>query len=393
MNKVSIAFPVSYGKSGPNQKYMPLIKQLNADDMLERCYGIGFPQTYVFFDEPLQKMVLTKFTTRFSRIIVKSICKIFGFPKYMVYWSNVWLFDFMFHKKIASDKSKVLFTTPLLRRTIRAAKKKGKLVVLEAGNSEPRREYQRIINEYQTYGIKKRYIYGNPNYKNTCLESFKLADKIITISNVSMRTYLNAGYDMSKFKLISMCGSDMKIQLYKNNIKRQKAFISTGYHNFIKGTHLLLKAWEKAKISNIPLIIVGDLCEDMKEFVEKFGPFDNVNFVGSRTDLQDWYQQFDAVGILLSLSEGAGRVTPEMMKFGFPMIVSSDATCDLVIDGYNGFITDPFDEERLVTKLNYFAEDWRRVHELYDAVINTVASRSIKDYSLECAEYLKMFIS
>ena len=71
----------------------------------------------------------------------------------------------------------------------------------------------------------------------------------------------------------------------------------------------------------------------MKEFIKTYGPFQNVRYVGFQGDLRSWYQDYDAVGVLMSLSEGAGRTTPEMMSFGFPMITSPDATCDIVKDG------------------------------------------------------------
>ena len=90
----------------------------------------------------------------------------------------------------------------------------------------------------------------------------------------------------------------------------------------------------------------------------------------------------------MSLSEGAVRVTPEMMSFGFPMIVSPDATCDLVIDGYNGRIVDPFDGDGLVKALRYFADDWNRVYALRQNVLDSVRKRTTKDFSEELGEYL-----
>ena len=140
------------------------------------------------------------------------------------------------------------------------------------------------------------------------------------------------------------------------------------------------------------MVIVGQLCEDMQEFIDKNGPFDNVQFMGYiRGDLADFYKRYDAVGVLMSFSEGAVRTTPELMSFGFPMIVSPDATCDIVKDGYNGFIVNSTDEDRLVERLQYFAADWNRVHSLRDNVLNSIAHRTVKDFSIEVADYLMEF--
>lgn len=387
MNDISIAFASSYGSRGASQKYMPMVKKLG--NKIYKCYGLGFPRGYKIIDEPIEKMVMSRIPDITSRHIVLPLSEIFMFPRYYSYLWKIRLFDIMFAKRIADDKSKILFTSPLLEKTIMRAKKNGKIVVLEAGNSEPNREHERVISEYSKYGIAHKYIYGDPIYKNICLNTFNMADYIISISQVSLKTYIDAGYDKSKFKLISLAGTNFIIQQPSIVANRKRAFISTAYHSFIKGTHRLLLAWKKANIKNVPLLIVGNLCEDMEEFIEKYGPFENVVYVGHRNDLDEWYKQYDAVGVLLSLSEGAVRVTPEMMSFGFPMITSLDASCDIVKDGKNGFIVNYDDEDKLIEKLTYFANNWNRVHELIPNVIDSVKNRSLTDYSLEVSDFLE----
>lgn len=386
MKKISVAFHVSFGVASPRQKYLPALNKLKNN--LCNYYGYGFPRNFEFTDEPIKSMRLTKIPTRINAFIVTPLSKIFHYPKYYGYLSSVKILDLLIANKVANDSSEIVYTSPLLVRTVEKAKKKGKVVVLEAGNSEPEREYQRIHQEYELYGIKNQYIYGNQIFKNTCLKSFALADYVVTISNVSANTYKNAGYDMDKFKVISLAGTDLPIQPYELAIGKKKAFISTAFHSFIKGTHRLLDAWRKANIQNVPLIIVGRLCEDMEEYISKNGPFENIEFIGHRSDLKEWYKQYDAVGVLMSLSEGAVRVTPEMMSFGFPMLVSEDATCDLVQNGYNGYIVDCFDEDALAERLSWFAEDWTRVHEMRNNVLQSVINRSVQDFSNEVGDYL-----
>jgi len=76
------------------------------------------------------------------------------------------------------------------------------------------------------------------------------------------------------------------------------------------------------------------------------------------------------------------------MSFGFPMVVSKDATCDVVRDGENGFVVDYFDEMAIASRLVWFAEDWERVHAMRECVLKSVSWRTIKDYADEVAEYL-----
>ena len=90
----------------------------------------------------------------------------------------------------------------------------------------------------------------------------------------------------------------------------------------------------------------------------------------------------------MSLSEGAGRTTPEMMSFGFPMITSPDATCDIVKDGENGYIIESDNEEGLAERLRWFAEDWNRVHAMRANVLMSVSQRTVFDYSCELAQFM-----
>lgn len=390
MNDVSFAFALSYGANGPKQKYLPAIKELG--DSLCACYGISFPMKYEYSDEPLKKMHLTRVSTLLARYLVRPFGKVFNYPDYYTYWCNMRVFDALYSRKITKDKSKIVFTSPLLVKTVQRAKKAGKIVVIEAGNSEPKREHTRVKNDYEEFGINHRFIYGDPNYSKTCFETIELADYVISLSKVSLATYIDAGYPSNKFKLISMAGTDFEKQPINSNIGKKKAFISTAFHNFVKGTHRLLLAWKQAKIKDIPLIIVGRLSEDLQEFIEKYGPFENVIFTGTRTDIREWYKQFDAVGILLSLSEGAVRVTPEMMSFGFPMITSADASCDLVVNGENGYIVDPFDIEALSELLCSIDKDWNQIRPLSENAIRSVNNRTLYDYSIELGAFLKSLI-
>lgn len=371
---------------------MPLIKKLEREICC--CYGIGFPRNWKYTNEPLEKMVLTKIPTRVSWFLIEPMCKLMKLPLYYSYWCIQRIFDAFYSRRVAKDDSTIVFTYPLLLKTVKSAKKAGKVVVVEAGNSEPIREYKRIMEEYNKYGIKHKYIYGNLRYGNMCKQSYEIADYIINISNVSMQTYINAGYPREKLKLIPMTGTDFYSE--SSNVcggeEKEKAFITTVYHSFIKGTQRLLLAWSEADVKNYKLYVVGELCEDMIEFVNKYGPFQNVVFVGHRSDLCEWYKKFNAVGILLSLSEGAGRVVPEMMTFGFPMLVSRDATCDIVRDGYNGWIVDYYDKRKVIEIIRYLTDDWNRVDKLKDNVISSVEHRTMKDWSLELADFLRKLL-
>ena len=335
----------------------------------------------------VSSIVLTSFPYYAWRI-TNLLIRMHLLPRYYGWWVKQWATDVFISKKVARDESKIVFCLAVHKHTITKCTRKGKTVVIFAANSEPMREHERVMADYELFGIKKRYIYGDLKYESILADMTRMASKMINITEVSQKTFADAGYDMSKSHVILDTGCNYERQYESHNGGGKRAFITTAFHSFVKGTHRLLLAWRKAGIKDIPLYVVGGICEDMDEFIKKYGPFDNVFFEGARYDLKEWYKQFDAVGITLSLSEGSGRVTPEMMTFGFPMIVSKDATCDLVKDGFNGSVVEATNEDEIVNALRYYAEDWTRVIELRANVLKSVGTRTCEEFNIEIADYL-----
>lgn len=383
-NRISVCFPAVFDRA----RYITMLKALGGE--LCRGYGIAYPLGHKYTDEPVDRMWLTRIPTKVHRFVIPLTSLFLGWPKYyrLLYYYRT--FDLMVAERVANDASRIVFTTTLLPRTIEACKKAGKTVVVEAGNSEPEMEHARIMGEYRQFGIKNMHIYGDSRFQASKATHFRMVDRIICISNVSMQTYLDAGIAEEMITMIPLTGCSWPVEGESSNIGKEKAFITTAFHSFIKGTHRLLLAWREACISDIPLIVVGEICEDMREFIDRYGPFDNVIFTGllSQQQTRDLWYRYNACGVLLSLAEGAGRVIPEMMSYGFPMLVSQDATCDLVKNGVNGYIVEPTDTSAIADRLRWFAEDWSRVESMYNAVKRSVRKRTMEDYATEVADYL-----
>lgn len=387
MNKVSIALNVCYGDDYGKKTYLPMLYELGEN--LEKCYGVGFPRGYEFGSEPVDKMFLTKIPRYLKRFIYHPFCKLTHRNDfYALYWQSL-AFDRFVASRLKDDGSNILFTKANMCETIKRAKVMGKKIVIFGADSEPRRQYDRYISECKLYKIQNKMGYGFPEFRDSYEYGYKNADKIVSISELSKKTYVDAGYDESIIKVIPLIGSRFEVGIRPYNGEKQKAFISTAFHSILKGTHRLLEAWEKAKIEDIPLIIIGNLYGDMQEYVKNHAPFHNVIFAGNQNDLKKYYTSLDAVGILFSFSEAAVRVTPEMLSMGFPMIVSRDATCDIVKNGVNGFIVDQTNIDEVVEKLHYFSDDWNRVHQMQGNAINSVNNTTTTDFGREVGAYLK----
>ena len=77
-----------------------------------------------------------------------------------------------------------------------------------------------------------------------------------------------------------------------------------------------------------------------------------------------------------------------MMSFGYPMITSSDATCDIVKNGENGFVINPLNEQEIIDKLHYFADNWNNVKNMRSNVLKSVNKRTVKDFAEDVADYV-----
>lgn len=226
MGLISVALDGSLENIGLKEKYMPMIKILA--DSLYKCYAYEFPTTIMSEIADFQgKECKVPFPMWYARFFVNPIRKIFRLPDYYVYLYEHYMEDYLYSKKIANDRSSIIFCSVLNQKMILNAKSAGKIVVVEAGNSEPEREYQKIIREYDKFKIKKRYIYGDARYKNICKTGLDNADWIITISDVSKKTYIDAGYDMNKFKTIYLTGTDFSIQTIPTGGGRESIYIDS----------------------------------------------------------------------------------------------------------------------------------------------------------------------
>ena len=385
MKKISIIFPADFASERDIAQYKPTVDLISGQGRMCKYYGISKSSP------DKGKVYANSYYPYFVSRIYSILLKILKLPAHKAFLMRLELFDRFAAVRASADDSSVVLVDMMLPRTASACKNMGKTVVVYTGSSFPGRECARIHEEYEKYGIKSNTLFGDKRYKEKCCASLNICDYYIAITEVSAKTYFNAGYSKDKCVVIPKNGTDFEI--YRDAATTQtgeRAFVSTAFHSFSKGTHRLLDAWNNLKSDSAKLYIIGDLHDDMREFIKKYGPFKNVVFTGplSRDQMREMYKKLDAVGILMSLSEGAGKVTPEMMSFGFPQIVSPDATCDLIIDGFNGFIVETEDTAGLVNKLKWFAEDWNRVHEMRNNVYQSVTRRKMIDFSIELGEYL-----
>lgn len=381
MSKVSIAMFSTFKRPGWKSEVLEqIVPILRARDLLVKGYGIKGPIKRLRLGReiscsfiPLGALMLTKLFEKFLPI-----------PGYMHHLVGDYIFGMLVVDRVRRDNSNILYCKPRPLSLVKAGKKSNKKILMEFGEMHPLYTSSRLASDYAEFGINSPYIFTSSYGVRQSCQAIELADRIVVLSNESKKSFINQGVPPEKLSVIGLGGN---VRINKQFIDGLPfAFISTAFHSFVKGTHRLLLAWREAGITKHPLIIVGELQSDIQDFIELYGPFQNVQFVGHQ-NIGDFYQRYNAIGILNSLSEGWPRSVFEYMQHGFPVIVSPVATCDLVEDGVQGFIVS--NQNELVAKLKYFSSNIDEIKKMGASAKVLADSLPSSSYGLKLVELIE----
>ena len=155
---------------------------------------------------------------------------------------------------------------------------------------------------------------------------------------------------------------DSNLQLDDQEYKRPR-FIFAGKLIPRKGLLELLRAcslMQTRGYKDYTLLVVGDGLQrrELEEFVAVRSLENRVKFIGKveYEQMGNYYQQAD-VFVFPTLEDVWGLVAVEAMMFGKPILCSQRAgAAEMVADGENGYIFDPYDAERLAELMSKFID-------------------------------------
>ena len=167
-----------------------------------------------------------------------------------------------------------------------------------------------------------------------------------------------------------------------------------------KGVRKLLEAASILKdqgFSDFTLILIGDGDErsDLESFVKSSGLKSHTIFTGwlNHSEIGNYLKVSD-IFVLPSFEDTWGAVLLEAMAFGKPVVCSKMAgSSEVVVEGINGFIFDPYDSSQLADKLSSFFENPDSISTMGEQSKAIISSYSTKDVAHFFSELSQSLLS
>lgn len=157
-----------------------------------------------------------------------------------------------------------------------------------------------------------------------------------------------------------------------------------------KGINELVAAFDRLhrQYSATRLVIVGpsedDLDPVMPQTMERINRGEGIEAVGRQSNVLPFYNEADAL-VFPSYREGFPNVVIEAGAMGLPSIVTDiNGSREIIIDGQNGVIVPPQDEEALYQAMKSFVEQPDQVRAMAANARPLIASRFEQGYVRKC---------
>jgi glycosyltransferase involved in cell wall biosynthesis len=236
--------------------------------------------------------------------------------------------------------------------SLRKAKQKTMVTVIERASSHPATAAQLLREEYQRWNVPLRLPMWN---HQRLLQEITEAD-YITIPSDFVRQSMIAG-GVPERKLIEIpFGADLD-QFSPSPATMAHPFrvIFAGQVSIRKGVPYLMEAWRQLQWSDAELWIVGGITPDFAALYHRWADLAGVKFWGHSAELPRLFQQGDAF-VFPSIEEGSALVTYEAMACGLPVITTFNAG-SVIRDGEDGLLVPIRDVGALCESLQHLRDE------------------------------------
>ncbi len=300
-----------------------------------------------------------------------------------VNWLLLNLFDIQASHRL--DPSDIAVIWPdCAQRTIRAAKSRDALVVLEAGSSHITYRQTLLQEEYQRFRIP--YAPIDARVLRSHLAEYKVADYISVPSAFVQDSFLEMGtpstkilripygVDLSRFRALPREDNTFRI-LYCGTISLQK------------GVQYLVRAFTELGLPDAQLWLVGSTTSEIISVLEHYkNPRIVIKSRKNQQDLPWYYSQAD-IFCQMSIQEGLSMVIAEAMACGLPVICTTNTGgSELLQDDVEGFIIPIRDVDVLKERILLLYKDKTKREQMGRAALARAKEATWNIYGDRCVE-------
>jgi len=303
-------------------------------------------------------------------------------------WVTCTLFDILSMRHIA--RSKIFHGWPrYVRFSAKRAKKLGAKIILNCPAAHPDHRRKILVSEYSRLGLKA-YL-PDVAWLTITPKVFPIADLIFAPSQFVKDTLLEAGVDENKIDVIPYGVDAKKFSYEKPKTNQQFTLLCVASLSVNKGTLYLLKAWQKLRLKNAKLILVGQVEAAIQPYLDKYKDmYQHYEYI-PHDDLPNLYSR-STIFVLPSLTEGSALVIYEAMASGKPCIVTHN--CGSVIrNGIDGYVIPIRDHESLAEKILCFYNNSSLVEEMGTSARANVLMHTWDAYREKIAKAYNKIIS
>ena len=251
--------------------------------------------------------------------------------------------------------------------SLKYAKKKGVITIVEAVNSHVDYQENLLRNEYKELGLTWHPFHQRE--KKRRLLEYEQADYILLPSQFVKQSFLQYGFPENKLLKVPYGFHHFKTSFVSNHTEKPFTVLYVGSVSIRKGLRYLLAAFEKLSLPYKKLVITGPMSNDTSIDIKSIDS--NVVFTGvlKGEALQKVYANAD-VFCLPSIEEGLALVLGEALSFGLPIIATENTgASDIFTDGEEGFIVPIKSSEAIWEKLETLAHNEVLLHYMREKAV------------------------
>ena len=239
--------------------------------------------------------------------------------------------------------------------SLKQAKRRGMMTVLERANAHPLTTIRLLEAEYKRRGAAAP-VY-HPRILKKHLQELEIADYIAVTSEWTRQSLLENGIAEHRI-LLTPLGVDAERFVPADDVNDDIfRVLYVGQLRLRKGVQYLLEAWDALRLEKAELLLVGDVVPEFEPILRQYLPRNStIKLLGHTDDAVRLYQQA-SICVLPTLEDGFGLVVLEAMACGVPVIITEQAGAkDCVRPEIDGFILPAADSKRLAEMLEYCAQ-------------------------------------